>query len=38
MEQKKVKFAVVGAGNFGGSHMRGIIKNSGIAEITAICQ
>ena len=37
MENKKIRFAVVGAGNFGGSHMRGIVKNSDIAEITAIC-
>jgi len=37
MEQKKVKFAVVGAGNFGGSHMRAIAANPDIAEIAAIC-
>ena len=37
MEQKKVRFAVVGAGNFGGSHMRGIVKNADVAEIVAIC-
>ena len=37
MENKKVKFAVVGAGNFGGSHMRGIMSNADIAEIAAIC-
>ena len=37
MEQKKVRFAVVGAGNFGGSHMRAIKANAEIAELVAIC-
>ena len=37
MEQKKVRFAVVGAGNFGGSHMRAIKANADIAELVAIC-
>ncbi len=37
MKQKKVKFAVVGVGGLGRSHMIGIQKNSDIAEIEAIC-
>lgn len=36
MAQKKVRFAVVGAGNFGGSHMRGIVKNADVAEIDVL--
>ncbi len=34
---KKVKFAVVGVGGLGRAHMRGILNNSDIAEIEAIC-
>ena len=37
MEQRKVKFAVVGVNSFGVTHMRGILENKDIAEIEAIC-
>ncbi len=37
MEQKKVKFAVVGVGGLGRAHLEGIEKNADIAECVAIC-
>ncbi|MBO5101239.1 MAG: Gfo/Idh/MocA family oxidoreductase [Clostridia bacterium] len=37
MAQNKVKFAVVGIGGLGRSHMIGINNNSDVAEIYAVC-
>ena len=37
MKKKKVKFAVVGVGGLGRSHILGIFDNSEIAEAVAIC-
>lgn len=37
MAQKKVRFAVVGVGGLGQSHIRGIHGNSDIAELVCVC-
>lgn len=37
MEQKKVRFAIVGVGGLGQAHAAGIQKNSDIAELVAFC-
>ena len=37
MAQNKVKFAVVGVGGLGKSHIQGIYNNSDVAELVAVC-